>query len=94
MIELIKDPHGRILAVCEYLFCDSTTLKEDGEILFVGEFYVNPDQHKIGLIMEIIRTLYNKYPKARYLQFFRNIKYPGRPGREYTRKQVKKLIGA
>jgi hypothetical protein len=93
MIEMIKDPHGRILAVCEYVFCDKDSMKPTGDVMFVGETYINPDCCQQGLMIELIERLYDMYPDAKKVQFFRSDKYPGRKGKTYTRKQVAKLIG-
>jgi len=91
LIEISKDLEGRIQGVCEYLFCDGVTWQDKGEILFVGEIFVNPGSK--GVVMEIIRSLYHKNPDAKELHFYRESKYPGRSCRKYTREQIRKLIG-
>lgn len=87
MIEIVKDTQGRILAVCEYLIFD------DDETVFVGEFYINPDQRMARIVEYMMRTLYERYPQAKFLEFLREHKYPGRKARRYTREQVKRKIG-
>jgi len=93
MIECIRDDQGRILAVCEWQLFKDGMIAEDGNLLMVGDLEINPDKRGNGVIRHFIRTLYVKNPQAEYLFFYRNYKYPGRPGRTYTRDQIKKLLG-
>jgi hypothetical protein len=93
MIECVRDDQGRILAVCEWLLFRDGVFREDGNMLLVGDIEINPDKRGNGIIRKFIRVLYEKNPQAEWLFFYRNYKYPGRPGKLYTREQIKKLLG-
>jgi hypothetical protein len=92
MIELVKDAEGRMLGVCEYLFVDKDTLMPSGDTIFVGDIYINPQARGMKVLKKIITRLFDSYPEAIRVHFFRE-KNPNNRGKEYSRAQIGKLIG-
>ena len=93
MIEAIRDNHGRILAVCEWLLFKDDVLHPEGDTLMVSELEINPDQRGSDVLRVMMKRIYDKNPQAQWLCYFRNYKYPGEEKRYYSRDQVGKLLG-
>jgi hypothetical protein len=94
MIECIRDPEGRITAVCEWLLFNEKGLIDDkGETIFIGEVEINPEHRGNGTLKEFIKRGIRLNPQAKRIFWFREKKYPGRGYRMYSIERLKKMMG-
>ena len=91
MIDVMRDPEGRITAVCEWLlFNDKGEMDEKGQTIFIGELEISEGHRGNGIIRGFIRRLAGFNPQATRVFWFREKKYPGRGARIYSVGRLKK----
>ena len=94
MIEVLKDDKGDIVAVCEWLlFNEDKFLDDKGTLVCISELEINKAYRGNGVIKKFIRNIQAKCPTAQRMFFWRENKYPARPFRVYSRKQILRRMG-
>ena len=86
MISVLRDENNRIVAVCEWLPFEDGRLAENGELVYIGEFEVNPGVERA--FERLVGQVIKQNPQFKRVIWYREYKYPNRGYRIYNREQI------
>ena len=79
MIEVIRNPKGDIIAVCEWLLFNEKGLLDDkGTFIMIAELEINKECRGNGVMKKMIKAIHVRSLGANKVFFWRKIKYPTR----------------